>query len=261
MIKRAPSTLSDTIIELRNVTLDYGSLNVVQDVNLRVKRGETKVILGPSGVGKSTILKAILGLLKPSSGQIFVHDWEISTLSETQMVPARLNMAMVFQNGALFDSMTVFDNVSYRLREFSMGGASEIRDRVFEALDFVGLKGAIKLYPAQLSGGMRKRVAIARALASNPDIFLFDEPTVGLDPVNYYNVEKLIARLKKKVHRSIIIVTHHVTSAMRLADSIVMLYNQQFIFEGTPEDLRNIEDPRVKTFLHPSSQSPIQENL
>lgn len=239
-------------IRLEKITLRYGIHEIVSEANLVVKPGEAKVVLGPSGVGKSTILKAILGLLKPVEGQIWIHGKETTHLSEKEMLKLRLQMAMVFQNGALFDTMTVADNVSYRLREFSLLPKSEIEPRVNQVLEFVGMLGAKKLKPSQLSGGMRKRVGIARALASNPDIFLFDEPTVGLDPVNYYNIEQLILKLKEDKKRSLVVVTHDIPSACKIADSIVMLHQGKFIFEGTPKQLLSSQDPRVLAFLDPA---------
>lgn len=241
------------IINFKQVTLQYGKIEVIKNVDFTLKPGETKIILGPSGVGKSTILKAILGLLKPRHGEIFVHGQEISSLKEHGLVEIRKRMAMVFQHGALFDSMTVGENVSYRLREFSMASHQEIDARVNEVLKFVGLQGAKKLRPAQLSGGMRKRVAIARALAPDPELFLFDEPTVGLDPVNLFNVEQLILKLKENRQRGMIVVTHDVASAERLADTVVMLHEGKFIFQGTPKELRHQKDKRIQAFLDPIS--------
>ena len=194
----------------------------------------------------------MLGILKPKQGKIFVHGKDITTLNEPELVNVRLRMAMVFQNGALFDSMTVGENVSYRLREHQLLPETGIATRTKDVLQFVGLEGAFKLRPAQLSGGMKKRVAIARALAPAPDIFLFDEPTVGLDPINRYNIERLI--LKLKTHKfTMVIVTHDVESAARLADSIVMLHDGKFIFEGTPEELMESDDKRIRLFLDPAS--------
>lgn len=246
---------SNPVIQLKKVTLNYDGDDVIRDVDLNIRAGETKVILGPSGVGKSTILKAILGILKPKAGEIYIHGQEISKLKERELVKVRLKMAMVFQNGALFDSMTVGENVSYRLREHELMDESAVRSRVREVLQFVGLEGALKLRPAQLSGGMKKRVAIARALAPDPESFLFDEPTVGLDPINSYNIEQLILKLKAR-RVMIVIVTHDVESACRLADSIVMAHEGKFIFEGTPEELKRSEDKRVQAFLDPSLSNP-----
>lgn len=244
--------MEEPIIRLRAVTLDYGGDDVVKEVDLEVRQGETKVILGPSGVGKSTILKAILGILRPKQGEIFIHGKDISKLPERELVRVRLRMAMVFQQSALFDSMTVGENVSYRLREHGLMDHGAVENRVKEVLQFVGLAGATKLKPAQLSGGMKKRVAIARALAPNPEIFLFDEPTVGLDPINLFNIEQLILKLKQNRSASMVVVTHDVGSAMRLAHSVVMLHEGKFIFEGLPEELKRTQDPRVQAFLDPS---------
>ena len=243
----------EPIIRLSRVTLYYGTDDVVKEVNLEVRRGETKVILGPSGVGKSTILKAILGILRPKQGEIYIHGQAISRLPEKDLVKVRLRMAMVFQQSALFDSMTVGDNVSYRLREHALMEEGRIENRVREVLQFVGLAGAVKLRPAQLSGGMKKRVAIARALAPQPEIFLFDEPTVGLDPINSFNTEQLILKLKKNQNASMVIVTHDVGSAVRLANSVVMLHEGKFIFEGTPQELKDCRDNRVRAFLDPAN--------
>ena len=252
VVSVSESVTSAPAIELRDVTLDYGAQEVVQQVNLKVKKGETKVILGPSGVGKSTILKAVLGLLKPKVGEIYLYGMAISKLPEKELVKMRLRMAMVFQHAALFDSMTVSDNVSYRLREHAMADEETIEKRVHEVLRFVGLEGAVKLKPAQLSGGMKKRVGIARALAPDPGIFLFDEPTTGLDPVNHFNVEQIVLKLKKKQSTTLVIVTHDVESASRLADSIVVLHEGIFIFEGTPGELKQNTDPRIQAFLDPA---------
>ena len=243
----------EPIIWLKQVTLDYGGDEVVRSVDLEVHQSETKIILGPSGVGKSTILKAILGLLRPTSGGVYIHRKEISGLPEHELVKMRLRMAMVFQQSALFDSMTVAENVSYRLREHELMAEAKIEERVDEVLRFVGLQGAARLRPAQLSGGMKKRVAIARALAPDPEIFLFDEPTVGLDPVNAFNIEQLILKLKKRGNVTLLIVTHDVASASRLADSIVMLHEGKFIFEGTPQALKENQDQRVRAFLDPAN--------
>ena len=242
----------ETVVELRRTTLNYGSGDVVRNVDLKLSRGETKVVLGPSGVGKSTILKGILGLIRPKAGEIFVDEENISELRERDLIRIRIKIAMVFQHGALFDSMTVGDNVSFRLREHALLGVEKIDERVSEVLRFVGMQSAKKLKPAQLSGGMKKRVAIARALASDPEIFLFDEPTVGLDPVNLYNVEELILKLKREKKATMMIVTHDVESAMKLADTIVMLHEGKFIFEGTSSELKASRDERVLAFLDPS---------
>ncbi len=242
-------------IRLEKVTLSYGGARIIEEASFSARHGETKIILGPSGVGKSTILKSILGLLRPQAGKVVVHDREISALPEKEILKLRMHMAMVFQNGALFDTMTVGENVSYRLREFNLMPKNDIEERILEVLRFVGMEGARKLKPSQLSGGMRKRVAIARALAPDPDIILFDEPTVGLDPVNHHNTEQLIMKLKNGKKRTVIIVTHDVESACKMADSIVMLHQGRFIFEGTPDQLKKSTDHRILSFLNPAQHS------
>lgn len=255
MVVNNSNTISGSpIIQLKEVTLDYGGDVVVSGANLEIKQGETKVILGPSGVGKSTILKAVLGLLRPRAGEVYIHGMGISKLPERELVKVRLRMAMVFQQGALFDSMTVGENVSFRLREHGMTSEDEMDRRVLEVLKFVGLEGTLKLKPAQLSGGMKKRVAIARALAPDPRIILFDEPTTGLDPINLYNIEQLILKLKKRQDTAMVVVTHDIESAYRFADSVVVLHEGKFIFEGTPETLKVNPDRRVQAFLNPAKE-------
>ncbi len=244
-------TEAPPIIQFEHVTLNYGGVDVLQDINLRVMHGETKVILGPSGVGKSTILKAILGLLPAASGKICIAGEDVTKMPERDWGRIRRRMAMVFQGGALFDSMTVSDNVSFRLRELGLANREEVERRVHEVLKFVDLENAKKLKPSQLSGGMKKRVAIARALAPHPEIFLFDEPTAGLDPLNTYNMERLIKKLKENPKVSIVVVTHDVGSAMFLADSILMLHDGKFIFEGDPKEIKTCRDARVRAFLNP----------
>ncbi len=248
------------MIELKNLTLSYGKYDIIREADLTIQHGETCIILGPSGVGKSTILKAILGLLKPAQGEIYIEGELMTGHKEKDLARFRQRMSMVFQHGALFDAMTVGQNVSFRMRELKLASAQKIQARIEEVLNFVGLTGARDLKPAQLSGGMKKRVAIARGLAPDPEIFLFDEPTVGLDPVNLYNIEQLILKLKARKNTTMVIVTHDIESAVLLADTVVMLHEGRFIFKGSPAELQQSTDERIRTFLNPAAAAPDKIN-
>ncbi len=247
------SSIEEPMIELKKLTLRYGAQVIIQEANLTILRGETCVILGPSGVGKSTILRAILGLLIPAEGEVYIEGERMTGCKEKDLARFRRRMSMVFQHGALFDAMTVGQNVSFRMRELKLAHSEKIQQRIAEVLRFVGLEGTQDLKPAQLSGGMKKRVAIARALAPDPEIFLFDEPTVGLDPVNFYNIEQLLLKLKTRINATLVIVTHDIESAFLLADTVVMLHQGRFIFKGSPSALKQSGDERIRMFLNPAS--------
>ncbi len=243
------------MIELKGVRLTLGDRQVLQGISFGVQPGETKGILGGSGSGKTTILKLILGLFRPDRGSIRVAGQEITGLREQDLTQIRQNMAMVFQGAALFDSLTVRENVGYRLWE--QGGLSDevIEQKVRESLQFVGLEDAIDKMPADLSGGMRKRVGIARALASGAKVLLYDEPTAGLDPINSFMICHLIMRLKAKGVTQVV-VTHDLDIAFRVADRIVMIQDGSIIFEGTAEELGGSQDPAIRGFLDPGSLPP-----
>ena len=241
------------MIEIKDLCKSFGNNIVLNNLTLSIKDGETKVVIGRSGVGKSVFLKNIIGIIRPDSGSIRINGQEVVNLPEREYNKLRMKIGMVFQGGALFDSMTVGENVSFRLREHGLAPPGEIEERVQSALQFVGLSGARKLKPAQLSGGMKKRVAIARALAAKPEVILFDEPTTGLDPINSYNMEQLILKLKESRQVTIVIVTHDVGSALRLADSVAMLHEGKFIFEGSPGELQQSSEPVVRAFREPGS--------
>ncbi len=238
------------MIELDGVWLTLGGRQVLQGISFEVQPGETKVILGGSGSGKTIILKLILGLFRPDRGSIRVAGQEITGLREQDLTQIRQ-----FQGAALFDSLTVRENVGYRLWE--QGGLSDevIEQRVRESLQFVGLEDAIDKMPADLSGGMRKRVGIARALASGAKVLLYDEPTAGLDPINSFMICHLIMRLKAKGVTQVV-VTHDLDIAFRVADRIVMIQDGSIIFEGTAEELGGSQDPAIRGFLDPGSLPP-----
>lgn len=243
------------MIALEGVWLTLGDRLVLQGVSFEVRPGETKVILGGSGSGKTTILRLILGLFRPDRGSIRVAGEEITGLREQDLAQIRQNMAMVFQGAALFDSLTVRENVGYRLWDQARLSDEVIEQKVRESLQFVGLEDAIDKMPADLSGGMRKRVGIARALASGAKILLYDEPTAGLDPINSFTICHLIMRLKTKGVTQVV-VTHDLDIAFRVADRIVMIQDGSIIFEGTPEQLGGCQDPAIRGFLDPGSLPP-----
>ena len=240
------------MIVLKGVWLMLGERNVLQDVSLDIHSGETGVIVGGSGSGKTTILRVILGLYRPDRGSIRVDSQEITTLQERDLTQVRQNMAMVFQSAALFDSLTVRENVGYRLWEQGRLSDDIIEQTVRESLQFVGLKDALDKMPAELSGGMRKRVGIARALASGAKILLYDEPTGGLDPINTCMISQLIMRLKAKGVTQVV-VTHDLETAYRVADRIMMIQKGRVIFNGTPEGLRQSNNPTIRGFIDPGS--------
>ncbi|MEW6544136.1 MAG: ATP-binding cassette domain-containing protein [Nitrospirota bacterium] len=240
------------MIALENVWLQLGDRMVLRDISLDVQSGETRVILGGSGSGKTTILRLILGLYRPDKGSILVGGRDITRLSELDLFEVRQEMAMVFQGAALFDSLTVRENVGYRLWERRLLSDEEIEQIVQESLRFVGLEDTLDKMPAELSGGMRKRVGIARALASGAKVLLYDEPTAGLDPVNTCMVNRLIARLKEKGVTQVV-VTHDLPTAYEVADRIVMVQKGRSVFDGTSEQLRSSDERAVREFLDPSS--------
>ena len=240
------------MIEVKNVSLTLGGQPILKNVSLTVPEGSTTVILGGSGSGKTTLLRLILGLYKPTSGRIHIDGEDITLFSETDLTAVRQKIGMVFQGAALFDSLSVRENVGYRLWEHHLMPDADIHRTVEENLRFVGLAEAIDKMPAELSGGMRKRVGIARALASGASILLYDEPTAGLDPVNTFAIGQLIARLRTKGVTQVV-VTHDLDTAYRVADRIVMVVTGSVLFNGTPDELRACQDHAVRGFLDPAS--------
>jgi len=237
------------LIELRNLSKRFGSLHVLRGINLSVEAGQSLVIIGGSGSGKSVMLKHIVGLLKPDKGQVFFDGQRIDELPERKLVPVRTQFGFLFQMGALFDSVNVGENVAFPLVEHTRKAPEEIAGLVKEKLAFVGLDGTQKKMPGELSGGQRKRVALARAIALGPRVVLYDEPTTGLDPIRSDVINELILKLQRELHVTSIIVTHDMNSAFKVADRIVMLFEGHLIFDGTPDELRASEDQRVKRFV------------
>ena len=242
--------LAEALIELQDVTLSFGAKSVLKGVNLAVEQGETMVVIGPSGSGKSTILRLIIGLLKPTTGEISVHGETVSGYDEKAWNRLRKQMGMVFQYSALFDFMTVGENVAFGLRQHTQHTEEEIKARVAQVLDMVGLAGQEKVMPVNLSGGMKKRVSLARAIAVQPEIVLYDEPTAGLDPIMADVINELIVRTRDLLGVTSVVVTHDMDSAFRVADKIAMLDGGKIIFVGTPETIRQTSDERVRRFVY-----------
>jgi phospholipid/cholesterol/gamma-HCH transport system ATP-binding protein len=218
-----------------------------------VDYGEVVGIMGASGSGKTTLLKCLCGLVKPTAGEVWVEGVNIAPLSERERMPLRLRLGIVFQYAALFDYLTVFQNVAFGLERHRRLSKAQIREIVRERLAWVGLEGIEDLYPSQLSGGMRKRVGLARALAMDPHIVLFDEPTSGLDPVNAYQIDRLITRLNRELGLTAVVVSHDVVSLMRTTHRIVMLDAGRIIADGTPDAIRASDHPQVQAFLQMAS--------
>lgn len=223
---------------------------MISDVSFLVERGEGFTIIGPSGCGKSTILKILIGLLRPDSGNILIDGEDITDFSVEQMHEVRSKFGFVFQGAALFDSMSVYDNVAFGLREKGFKNKSLIQKTVAEKLEWVGLKGTEEYMPNELSGGMRKRVGIARALATDPKIMLYDEPTTGLDPLVSKTIEELIVRLKKELTIASIVVTHQISTIVRVSDRIAYMEQGRLIDVGSPAELSSEQvDQTVKSFI------------
>ena len=242
------------MIEIINLVKDFNRHRVLDGVNLTIRDGETMVIIGRSGGGKTVLLKHIIGLMEPDEGQVIVDGQEISLFNGEELATFRLKFGMLFQGAALFDSMTVGENVAFALREHTHLSDSDIEARVAECLRLVGLSGIQHLKPAELSGGMRKRVGLARALAIQPKVILYDEPTTGVDPIMADVINRLIKELHDQLKVTGVAVTHDMVSAYKIADRIAMLHKGKIIEVGTPEEIRNSSNPLVRQFILGVSQ-------
>jgi phospholipid/cholesterol/gamma-HCH transport system ATP-binding protein len=246
------------MIEIKDVHKRFRDNQVLSGVDLTISKGETTVILGRSGCGKSVLLKLIMGLMKPDQGEILVNGDNVASMNDKQLSSLRQKFGMLFQASALFDSMTVDENVGLGLREHTKLPEEEIRKRVAEKLKMVGLSEVEDQKPAELSGGMRKRVGLARAIAMDPDYVLYDEPTTGLDPIMADVINELIIRLRNSLSITSIAVTHDIVSAYKIADRIAMLHEGKIIFVGTPEEVRKTDDPVVRQFVEGNAEGPIR---
>lgn len=241
--------MAEAVISLRQLNITFGTHTVLDNIDLDVYKGETLAVLGPSGTGKSTVLRSMIGLLEPNGGQIFIQGEDVSGLDEDGWNRLRMKMGMVFQYSALFDFLTVGENVAFGLRQHTDKSDEEIQGIVTQMLDLVGLPGTQDLYPAELSGGMKKRVGLARAIAVNPEIVLYDEPTAGLDPIMSRNISRLIKKTQEQLHVTSVLVTHDMQSAFYAADRVAMLYEGHIVAIGTAEEMKNSTNPIVKAFI------------
>lgn len=241
--------MAEAVISLRQLNITFGTHTVLDNIDLDVYKGETLAVLGPSGTGKSTVLRSMIGLLEPNGGQIFIQGEDVSGLDEDGWNRLRMKMGMVFQYSALFDFLTVGENVAFGLRQHTDKSNEEIQGIVTQMLDLVGLPGTQNLYPAELSGGMKKRVGLARAIAVNPEIVLYDEPTAGLDPIMSRNISRLIKKTQEQLHVTSVLVTHDMQSAFYAADRVAMLYEGHIVAIGTAEGMKNSTNPIVKAFI------------
>lgn len=241
--------MAEAVISLRQLNITFGTHTVLDNIDLDVYKGETLAILGPSGTGKSTVLRSMIGLLEPNGGKIYIQGEDVSELDEDGWNRLRMKMGMVFQYSALFDFLTVGENVAFGLRQHTDKGEEEIRQIVAQMLEMVGLPDTQDLYPAELSGGMKKRVGLARAIAVSPEIVLYDEPTAGLDPIMSRNISRLIKKTQEQLHVTSVLVTHDMQSAFYAADRVAMLYEGHIVAIGTAEEMKNSTNPIVKAFI------------
>ena len=245
------------MIEIINLSKAFNGHVVLDTLNLTIQTGETMVIIGRSGCGKSVLLKHLVGLMRPDNGQVLIDHQDVTKLTGPALQQLRMRFGMVFQGAALFDSLTVGENVGFALREHRTLSEPEVAEQVRGCLALVGLQGIEPLKPAELSGGMRKRVGIARALATKPDILLFDEPTTGVDPVMADVVNSLIKGLHDRLHGTVMAVTHDMVSAYKIADRIAMLYDGRIIAVGTPAEIQQTTNPIVRQFIRGEAEGPI----
>ena len=248
-------------ISLRNLRVSYGDREILHGVTFDVQQGETMVILGGSGSGKSTLLRTLVGLERPTSGEIWVKGKNLATISDGELDALRRHMGMSFQGGALFGSMTVGENVALPLREHTKLEEPTIEIMLRLKLDQVGLSGYEDYLPSQLSGGMKKRAAVARALAMDPEILFFDEPSAGLDPIIAAGIDELILELKRAFRMTIIVVTHELASAFLIADRMVLINKGEVVALGTTEEMRNSTHPRVRQFLDRIAEPAVSQEL
>lgn len=248
---------SEALVSIKNMTFSRGDRKIFDDVSLDVPKGKVTAIMGPSGIGKTTLLRLIGGQIQPDSGEIWFEGWNIPALGRSELYRARNKMSMLFQSGALFTDMTVFDNVAFPLREHTGLPEELIRTLVLLKLEAVGLRGAAQLMPSELSGGMARRAALARAIALDPDLIMYDEPFAGQDPINMGRLVTLIKNLNQALGITSMIVSHDVPEVMSIADQVYLLSGGKVIGQGSPEELMANPDPKVRQFLDGKADGPV----
>lgn len=248
-------------IKVEGLYKKFDKREVLHDINFDVREKEVFVIIGGSGSGKSTVIKHIIGLLKPTSGRVIIDDVDITTLKNNELIEFRKKIGYLFQEGALFDSLKVWENVGFYYLENTKMPLKEIRQLATQKLAMVGLKDIEDLYPSQLSGGMRKRVSLARAISYNPEIVLYDEPTSGLDPVTSAMIDRLILKLRDEIGVTSIVVTHDLESAFSIADRIMYIHRGKVVAIGTPQEIKNNPDPMVQQFINRLPEGPITQEF
>ena len=258
MHQREKKMESPIKIRVVNLHKSFAEHEVLSGVHLEIRQGESMVVIGGSGTGKTVLIRCIIGLVQPDEGEIYVDGTEITSLNEREMNEIRKRFGMLFQGGALFDSLTVWENVGFGLRQHTRLREEEIRRIVSEKLGLLGLRNIEDLMPAELSGGMKKRVSLARAIAMEPEILLYDEPTTGIDPMMADAINELIIRMREKLNVTSIAITHDMTSAYKIADRIAMLYQGKIIEVGTPEEIKSSRSPIVQQFIQGRSEGPIK---
>ena len=238
-----------SFVQLEGLTKSFGTQEILRGVDLDMRSGETLVMIGSSGGGKSVVLKHITGLIKPDKGRVLIKGRDIASLSSEELAMTRQRIGLLFQNGALFDSMTVGENVAFPLVEHTKLSKAEINDRVIDKLKLVGLEASIEKFPSELSGGMRKRVGLARAVILDPKCVLYDEPTTGLDPVTTDNVDQMIIDANQRLKVTSVVISHDIGSALKVADDIAVLHKGEIVEDCTPAELKRSQHPFVREFL------------
>ncbi len=256
---KEPGDARDIVVRIEDVHVSFEGREILRGIDLTVRRGETLVILGGSGCGKSTLLNCLTGTLVPTRGSVEVLGSRVDELDAAALDAHRVQVGFLFQHGALFESMTVRENLAVVLHEHTTLTDEEIDILIKMKLELVGLRQAVDLRPAQLSGGMRKRIALARALSLDPPLMLYDEPGAGLDPISLASVDRIIATLARVLGMTSLVVTHHMESALRIADRLIFLHGGQVIAEGTPSQFREHTDPRLRQFLDGDAEGPLNE--